>query len=107
MSPHSRIRMLTRGAAFLLVACAPVTLTAQHAVRASQVVSFAVVPVHTPSAAPDAASRRGEIVTVGTVSSAGAVVDPTRPSPPRTPPAAGRPVRRPKPPAGVIITITE
>jgi len=107
MNLHAPTRTFARGAAIILIACAPARLTAQQAARTSQTVTFAVVPVHTFAAAQTPATQRAEKVTVGSVSSAGMVVAaapaPAAQSPLRVP----RQTPHPKPAADLIITVTE
>jgi len=75
---HIRLRALW--VTVLLIAGVPGVLMAQHTSRASQTVTFAVVPVHTPAAAQGAARVTPEKVTIGPVSSSATTLGSSRPA---------------------------
>jgi len=103
--PH--ICALAAVAVIVLIACAPATLLAQHASKAVQTVTFAVVPVHTPAAAQYAVTRGSEKVTIGPSGGSATAVDSTLPAAVNF--VRRRAARNPrgKPSPGLYITITE
>ncbi|HUI09084.1 MAG TPA: hypothetical protein VL221_02090 [Bacteroidota bacterium] len=105
MKRIAHILALAAGAAVLL-SCIPGRLFAQSTSRASQTVTFAVIPVHTPATALPA-SGRSDKVTVGAVGSSATAVAATRPAavPPHGPNVSGR--TRPRQKGNVIVTVTE
>ena len=107
MNLQALTRTFARGAAIILIACAPARLTAQQAARASQTVTFGVVPVHTPAVVLMAAAQRAEKVTVGSVSSTGTAVSAVPTPAAQSPLRSLRETPHTKPAADVIITVTE
>jgi len=99
--------MLALTAAVLLLAGAPGSVMAQTVSKASQTVTFAVVPVHTAGALQASTARSAEKVTFGSVRTAGSVADSLRMSafpPPRPGEEKSAHVR---PSREVIVTITQ
>ena len=107
MNGSGHIRLHALCVAVLVVACAPGALIAQHTSRASQTVTFAVVPVHTPAAAQGAARITPEKVTIGRVSSSATTIGPSRPAFADSSRPGAASVFRAEPQAPTVITITE